>query len=279
MAKPPVKKNRDDDDDELPGVKKVGDIKRTRSTVLYGRSGTGKTTLAADFPKPMLYLDVKDEGTDSIADIEGVFVKEIEEPDDIDEVLLWLLRHPKKYKTIVIDTMSQLQEMTVDEVAKSAKKKLKGKRAGDFGTLTKQDWGVVSSRMKSWIIDFRDLPMEVVFIAQDRTFNFGDDESTDDDAEVLSPEVGPRLMPSVTSVLNAAVSTIGNTFIRIRYVKKKVDGKTKVTEKKEYCLRLGPSPLYVTKVRKPKSISAPDFIVDPTYEDIQDVINGDYDHG
>lgn len=273
MAKTPAKKSRDDD--ELPGVKKVGDIQRTRSTVLYGRSGTGKTTLAASWPKPMLYLDIKDEGTDSIADVDGIDVKEIHDSEDLDEVLLWLIRNPKKYKTVVLDTMSQLQEIVVEEVAQAAKKKLKGKRAGDFGTLTKQDWGQVSSRMKSWIIDFRDLPLETVFIAQDRTFNLGDDESADDNAEVLAPEVGPRLMPSVASVLNAAVSTIGNTFIRIRSIKKEVDGKKRTVEKKEYCLRLGPSPLYVTKVRKPKSISAPDFIVDPTFEDIQDVIKGE----
>lgn len=273
MAKTPTRSKRDDDDDELPGVKKISEIKRPRSTVLYGRSGTGKTTLAADWPKPMLYLDIKDEGTDSIADVKGIDVKEIEEPDDLDEVLLWLIRHPGKYKTIVLDTMSQLQEMVVEEVAAELKKKVpKGKRAGDFGTLTKQDWGKVSSRLKSWIIDLRDLPMETVFIAQDRTFNFGDDESSD---EVLAPEVGPRLMPSVASVLNAAVSTIGNTFIRVRIVKKEVNGKKTSVEKKEYCLRLGPSPLYVTKVRKPKSISAPDFIVDPTYDDIQDVITGE----
>lgn len=269
-----AKKTKAQDDDPLPGVKKISEIKRPRSTVLYGRSGTGKTTLAASWPKPILYLDIKDEGTDSIADVEGIDVKEIEDVEDMDEVLFWLIRNPKKYKTVVLDTLSQLQEMSVDEVARELKKKVvKGKRAGDFGTLTKQDWGKVSSRLKSWIVDFRDLPMEVVFIAQDRTFNFGDDESSED--EVLAPEVGPRLMPSVASVLNAAVSTIGNTFIRVRTIKKTIDGKKRAVEKKEYCLRLGPSPLYVTKVRKPKSISAPDFIVDPTYEDIQDVITGE----
>jgi AAA domain-containing protein len=265
--------------EEIPGVKKMSDLNRHRATVLYGRSGTGKTTLAGSWPKPMLYLDIRDKGTDSISDIEDddLDLVEIEDADQIDEILLFLIRNPKKYKTVIFDTMSQLQEMTVDEVAVKNKKKLKGKRAGDFGTLTKQDWGQVSSRMKSWIIDFRDLDMEVVFIAQDRVFNFDDDESTDANAEVLAPEVGPRLMPSVASVLNGAVSTIGHTFIRIRAVKKTDPntGKKRTVEKKEYCLRLGPSPLYITKLRKPKGTTAPDFIVDPTYEDILDAIKGD----
>lgn len=277
MAKTPTKSKRQEED-LLPGVRKIGDIERPRSTVLYGRSGTGKTTLAASWPKPILYLDIRDEGTDSIADVDRIDVKEITDSDEMDEVLLWLIRNPGKYKTVILDTVSQLQEMVVEEVAKEAKKKLKGKLPGDFGTLTKQDWGKVSSRLKSWIIDFRDLPMETVLIAQDRMFNASDDESADDNVEQLAPEIGPRLMPSVASVLNAAVSIIGNTFIRVRHVKKpdpKRAGKTKLVEKKEYCLRLGPSSLYITKVRKPKEHTAPDFIVDPTYEDLIAVIKGE----
>lgn len=266
----------------MPGLKDVSEIHRKRSTVLYGRSGTGKTTIASSWPKPMLYLDIRDEGTDSISDVEGIKVKEISSVEDIEEVRDWLIRNPKKFKSLVLDTMSQLQEIYVEEQAKNPKKKIRGsegKRAGEYGTLTKQDWGVVASKMKSLIIDLRDLPLEVVFIAQDRTFNFGDDEN-DDDEDALTPEVGPRLMPSVASVLNAAVGNIGNTFIRIRF-KKLVDKKTgkKLPPKKvtEYCLRVGASSTYVTKIRKPKGVTAPDFIVDPSYEDILDIIQGEVD--
>lgn len=259
--------------DELPGVKKIADIKRHRSFVLYGRSGTGKTTLAADFPKPMLYLDIKDEGTDSIADVDGIDVKEITCYDDIEETLHWLLRNHKKYKTVVLDTMSQLQEVLVEEQADKMKSKLKGsegKRAGDYGTLTKQDWGMVSSRMKSLIIDFRDLPLEVVFIAQDKTFGVDDEDDNQ-----LVPEVGPRLMPSVATVMNAAVSVIGCTFIRKKTITKEVKGKKVKTLKTVYCLRIGPNPVYTTKMRKPKEIELPDFLENPTYDDLVDIITGD----
>lgn len=279
MAKTP-KRTSSREDDELPGLKDVSEIHRKRSTVLYGRSGTGKTTLAASWPKPILYLDIRDEGTDSIRDVENIKVKEITSVEDIEEVRDWLLRgNHKKFKTLVIDTMSQLQEIYVEEQAANPKKKLRGsegKRAGDFGTLTKQDWGQVASAMKSLIIDLRDLPMEVVFIAQDRTFNFGD-ETDEGDENALAPEVGPRLMPSVASVLNAAVGNIGNTFIRIRYeTRKDKDTGKKLKPKKvtEYCLRVGASSTYVTKIRKPKGVTAPDFIVDPDYEDILDIIEG-----
>lgn len=274
MAQKPRTSRRDDD--ELPGIEQLGEVEDHRSTVIYGRSGTGKTTLASTWPKPILYLDIRDRGTDSIADVKGIDRKRIHESDDIDEVLEWLLRNPKKYKTVVLDTMSQLQEIMVEEQGKKAKKKIRGsdgKRPGDFGTLSKQDWGQVASRMKSLIIDFRDLPMEVVFIAQDRVNREDDDEDGDD---TLAPSVGPRLMPSVASVLNAAVSSIGNTFIRVRHVKvEDSKGRKRTEERKEYCLRVGPSSVYMTKLRKPKKVVAPDFIVDPDYEDIVDIIKGD----
>lgn len=260
--------------DRLP-TKRVKDIERRRSFVIYGRSGTGKTTFAGTFPGPILYLDVKDEGTDSISDVKDLEVMEIASLDDLDEAYWWLKENPGEYKTVVIDTVSQLQQIVVEEVA-STKKKKSTKRAGDWGSMTKQDWGEVAGILKERLINFRDLSSDdtnVVFIAQDRTFNF---EEESDDEQVLAPEVGPALSPSVARTLNAAVTMIGNTFIRMKRVKKEVNGKKKTIEKIEYCLRIGPNPVYVTKVRKAKSFDTPDVIVDPSYDDVMEVINGEY---
>jgi AAA domain len=272
---------RSTDDDKLEGIK---DLLKTsseysRSSVLYGRSGTGKTTLASTWPKPMLYLDVRDRGIDSISDVEDIDLKEIESFEELEDTLFWLIRHPKSYSTVVVDTVSQLQELLVEEVGQRRRKKKSStaKRAGDWGTLRQQDWGEIAARLKSVIIDFRNLPMEVVFIAQDRMFKGTDEDDDDSDAEAISPEVGPQLMPSVAKVLNAAVPVIGNTFIRMHWEKKE-SSKGKITRVpvKDYCLRVGPSSTYVTKIRKPKRVTAPEFIVDPSYEDILEIIEGEY---
>lgn len=252
---------------ELP-IKKVSEIQRSRSWVIHGRAGSGKTTLASTFPGPILLLDVKDEGTDSIADVKNLDVMEIIEWQDLEDVYWHLVKNPGKYKTLVIDTVTQMQQMAVEEIGN--RKKLGGKSLGDWGSMTKGDWGDIASKMKTWISNYRDLPMEVIFLAQERVFNNEDDDATG----MLDPEVGPRLSPSVMSHICAAVSIIGSTFVRERTERVKVKLHTKEVKHTEYCIRLGPSPSYITKIRKPKSIELPNFLVDPTYDSIIELIQG-----
>lgn len=272
MLKSKSKKNRTGQNevpDKLP-VKDLKDLTGHRSFVFYGRSGTGKTTLAATFPKPILYMDVKDKGTDSISDVSGIKGYEVNEFEDFELAYWWLLENAKAYKTVVIDTVSQLQQMVVVERT-ARKRKGDTSRAGDWGTLTKGDWGDIAASMKEWLVRYRDLPMNVVYIAQDRNFNFDDDSDTEG---MLMPEIGPALSPSIAKVLNAAVSMVGNTFIRERVTTKEVRGKKVERKRMEFCLRVGPSPIYTTKIRKPRAMEAPEIIVDPAYEDIMDVIKG-----
>lgn len=266
--KRPMKKSSSRND---PVIKRVADIKKSRSYVIYGRAGTGKTTLASTFPGPILLLDVRDEGTDSIADVEDVDVTEIETWEDFEDTYWYLKENPGLYKTVVVDTITNLQQIAVEDVA--ARKKKDKRKAGDWGTMTKQDWGNVAQRMKSWLVDYRDLPMETVFLAQDRIFNW--DEDGDEEVQ-LAPEVGPRLMPSVSSAINAAVGVIGCTFIRLKRYHVKKEGQKKPIEKEkiQYCLRIGPNPVYITKIRKPRKADLPDVIVDPHYEDIIEAIEG-----
>jgi len=258
---------------ELP-VRKPGGRKR-RSWALYGRSGTGKTTLAGTFPGRKLLLDVKDVGDDSLTGTDDLDVHDVGSWEDFEMTYWWLKRNPDRYRTLIVDTMSQLQQLAIRKVLEDKGKD--SEKAGEWGSMSQKDWGTVSSLMKAWIINLRDLPMDVVFIAQDRTFNV----SEEDAAEGLDPEVGPGLSPSIAKCLNAAVHVLANTFIRRRVVTVKLKnppkGKPpkKEVEKIEFCLRVGPNPVYATKVRKPKQIQLPSVVVDPTYEKLVAIIKGD----
>lgn len=251
-------------------VRKASELQRHRTWVFYGRSASGKTTLASTFPGKKLLIDIRDEGTDSILDVKELDVLPVTTIEEIEEAYWWLKQNPNKYQTVILDTVTMWQFLKVLDIVGAKATKL-GKQPTDWGVMTKQQWGEVAGYMKTWITNFRDLPLEVVFTAQQRTFNVGEDGENEGE---LDPEVGPSLSPSVMNHLCAAAQVIGCTFIRT--VKKSVGIGKKKREKEvqEYCIRLGPSASYITKFRKPRSISLPDFLTNPTYEDILETIKG-----
>jgi len=243
---------------------RVSEIDRPCSWAIYGRSGSGKTTFAATFPKPILILDIRDQGTDSIADVKDIFVRSIDKWDEIEETYYWLKEHPTRFKTVVFDTVTQMQQLCMEHILTDKRKSTD--RAGDWGTMTRREWGDVSGTMKTWITDFRDLPLEMVFLAQERVSTTDEDEENPDN--MITPEVGPAVIKSVAVTLNAAVSVIANTFIRQRRYTKMINGKRVEKQEPQYCLRIGPNPIYTTKIRKPKNIIAPAFIENAEYKDV-----------
>lgn len=261
--------------DELP-VMALNKMSKYRSFAFYGRAGTGKTSLALTFPGKVLLLDINDKGTDSGGDIdpEDAVGMKVQEWEDIEMVYYYLKKNPKKYGTVVLDTVTQLQGLCIKHILEKKKKAVA--KAGDWGTMTRREWGDVAALMKEWITNYRDLieiGIEVVFIAQDRVFNQSEDG--DDDDSSLAPEIGPRLSPSVSSHLNAEVHVVGNTFIREKTKLVEIKGKKKEVRDIQYCLRVGPNPLYITKVRKPKGIELPDVIKNPSYDKIINIIKGE----
>jgi AAA domain-containing protein len=265
-------KNKEKESNDL-GIKPVSLLGRPLSWAIYGKSGTGKTTFSSTCLKPILILDVRDQGTDSIADHEDIDMKEIETWDDFEEIYYFLKENPKRYKTVVIDTITQLQQMCLEHVMKDKKKD--SARLGDWGTLTKRDWGEASGMMKDWIVNYRNLPLEVVFLAQERVTTVDEDEAAENPDNMITPEVGPHVMASVKVALNAAVSIVANTFVGIRRYKKEINGKKISKEETRYGLRLGANPIYDTKIRKPKSVEVPSVIWNPTRKDVIDIIKGE----
>lgn len=229
--------------------------------VLYGKQGTGKTTLSSTFPKPAILLDIKENGWVGVREVKGLDIAEIKDWEDIEEAYWYLKDNKEGYKTVIVDTVSALQDLALDFISKKRNSK---KKLGDFGTMSRREWGEVSGMLKPIITDFRDLNMNVVFISHEKVFNVEED----DRAEGIDPSVGPKLMQSVASTMNAAVDIVGNTFIR----EKKRDNKPSLLQ---YCLRVGPHPYYITKVRKPLDVEVDSVLVDCSYQDLIELIKGE----
>ena len=191
--------------------------------------------------------------------------------EELDDIYWWLHDHPEKFRSVVIDTMGQYQDLLVN-----------ARSAGGTKSMTIRDWGLVSGSLKTDIHRFVALPLCAVFIAHDRVFKIDSDDEDDElpGSVITMPEVGPAMMPSVAKVLNASVGILGNTFIleRTTRIKKKVKGKLTAIEdrKVDYGLRLGPHAVYRSKVRKPLSVSVPPYILNPGYEKLVQVMQGRY---
>lgn len=225
----------------------------------YGKSGTGKTVFGGTWPKPLLLLDIRERGAESITDVKGIDILPVERWEDLDEAY-WLLKDGSKYKSVVLDQLTAAQALGMARLREK-----KGMKPDE--PFSQRAWGQLSGMMQEMIYNYRELYTEgyhVLFNAHER---LRDPQEEDDDR--IAPSVGSNLMQSVSSFVNGAVSVIGNTLIREHY-----DKKTKET-KIQYCMRIGPHAYYSAKIRRPVSAGpVPGVIVNPTFEKILSIQRG-----
>ena len=247
----------------LDRIQPVSDLKTNTVMLVYGRSGTGKTHFGSTFPKPILFIDTNERGTETIALEDDIDVVRVTEWAEFDE-LYWALLNKEtsvQYTSVVIDQVTNLQDIGMTEVLRKARK-------GRDETFTQRNWGQLSGMLKQTISDFRDLSdhYNLLLIAHERVFDGGDDED-----EAIEPSIGARVMPSVGSFLDGAVDAIGCTFIKERWETEDKDEVRHV----DYCMRIGPHAFYSTKIRRPVSAGPiPELIVNPTYKKIKDLTSG-----
>lgn len=249
----------------LTRAKLVTEIEMVITALFYGRSGTGKTTISGSFPKPLLVVDIGERGTDSLSNSEGIKSIQVTEWSEIEEIYWALKRGDSGYNTVVLDALHTMQSLALMEAKLSSGKK-------ETDQVSQRDFGQASGLLVQWLYHFRDLRdigINVVFLCHDKV----QEHDTDDDADMILPEVGPRLMPSLAGAVCGMVNVVGNTYIREVVTKSKVAG-SKAHREVQYCLRVGPHAYYSTKIRRPKDLPIPEFIVDPSYDKLVSVIKG-----
>jgi hypothetical protein len=232
--------------------------------MINGNYGSGKTTLAATGPKPMLVLDVREEGTKSIFNVEGVDVLPIKSwadvsPENPESIYYALKNTDHGYKTIVFDTMTQLQNMAMEKVLEGTNKTLEDKLW--------QEWGAVNKMMTFLVLAYKELPLTKIFLCQERLNN-----NEGKAAEQLNPMFGPALSPGGSLGICPAMDVIGHIIID----ESPVLVNNKPVSKIQHKLQLRESRNFLAKTRKPKEFEAPKYIVDASYDDIIAVIKGAY---
>lgn len=241
-------------------IKPIEDVEPYLTVLCYGQAGRGKTVFACSFPKPLLLLDIREEGQDSVADVAGVELLAVERWQDLEDAYWMLSTGKTKYKSVVIDQLTAMQALAMAETRERL-----GMKPTD--PLSQRSWGNISGLMQTWTYNFRELKKKKLHICFNAHERLRDAEETDD--ERIAPSVGSNLVPSVSSFVNGAVAVIGNAFIR-----EKIDKKAK-TREVEFCMRIGPHAYYAAKIRRPVSAGpAPDVIVNPTFDKLLKITKG-----
>lgn len=237
-------------------IHRTSEFPPNQNFLIYGAPGVGKTRVAASAPSPLI-IDVDEKGTDSVRrDIDPYAIR-IETWAEINDIYWYLQSGEHDYKTVVIDSLSGLQQLATnfvlgDESSRDASR--------DPDMPDRRVWGKVGQLMKVQITNYRNLPLNVVFTALDRTRETGEGE---EEEQVV---VGPSVSPAIQKHVTAAVGTIGYLVKRevvVKY-KKMVDDEEKSFKRREIRRRLlvGDSERYISKDRNGlfgEFIDAPDL--------------------
>jgi hypothetical protein len=247
-------------------IRGIGEFNEHTVAFLYGKAGRGKTYIASTFPKPILLLNIaNEEGLKTLRNQKGIEVADVKTWNDFLELHAWLSKG-SKYKTVVLDQITSLQTLGQEWLADKHRKDVE-----DLFGMWGKAWGELSGEIKTWLQAYRELRehYHVVFLAHERVFDTDENADSSD----LTPSVGGSTMPSVASFVNGACDIVGQAFIRVL---KSKDEHGKPIRKTQYCLRVGPHPNYITKIRRPPDAGPiPEFVVNPSYQKLVEIEAGE----
>jgi hypothetical protein len=201
--------------------------------LIYGKNGKGKTRFVATAPE-VLILDVNERGVRS-ARHSGAHVLYVSRWEDLIYAYWYLRRGEHKFKSVAIDTLTMAQQLCMDQVLKEGVDRDPNR---DPKMPAMRDWGKVTESMKSMVLNFRNLPMHVLFTAQERSV---------ENEEGHVEEVTVDMSRGNRGIALGAVEIIGRIYQR----KARVAGKNRKRETTRWETRMlvGPHEIAVTKDR------------------------------
>lgn len=216
------------------GIISLAEAEPHVKVLLYGRNGQGKTRIAATAPKPLL-LDVNERGTQSVRNYPG-FMRRIDRWEDLTYAYWYLREGNHNFESVILDTLTMAQNMCMRHVLKEAEDRDPNREPS---MPDRRTWGKMGELMKPLMLNFRNLDMNVIFVAQERVM--GDPDSDD----VL--EHVPDLSPNPRGFATASVGIIGRVYQKkVRTIDKKTKKETEVWETR---MLVGPHDEYTTKDR------------------------------
>lgn len=232
----------------------IKDLGQRNLWVIYGKSGSGKTHMGSTFPKPLLYIRVGDDGSNTIASVEGIEAIAVNTIEELKQLAKDLLKN-KKYKTVLVDTFSLLTNEWIDENVIQKKKRMMQQTWGDLKTDTEEVIKLFHKVAKTKI---------VVLNCHEAM----------DTVEGMEDEITPDIRPNVSKGARTYLEGMANYGIHTTKIKKEIvkDGVSK--EVIRYAAHIGGNPFYWTKFQISADIKMPELMINPSYDKIIKIIEG-----
>jgi hypothetical protein len=152
-----------------PPFQKARTLEKRLKLFLWGDSGVGKTTLALQFPKPVM-IDMEG-GADLYGDAFDFEVLRATTADEIAEAVDWLLGNRHDHRTLVIDPITIYWDALQKKWSDIFLKRNKGSKGYryEFYDLQPRDWMTIKAEFKELVRKLIALDMNVVVTAREKT--------------------------------------------------------------------------------------------------------------
>lgn len=241
---------------DLP-IFRVNQAEPKINMLIYGESGVGKTRLAgsADAVEEMrrtLLIDVEG-GTltlrNTFPEVETVRVKSWA---DMQKVYDALYTGQYDFKTIIVDSLTEIQKMSMDGIMRKLVEEYE-ERSADVPGL--REWNINLEQTRKFVRAFRDLPVNTIFTALVKT-----DKNQRTGAMKRKPSLSGKMADEVSGFLDIVVYLYA----------KEIDGENK---------RLLLCAQTEDTVAKDRSNYLPITMEDPTMAKIWELLNNKESHG
>lgn len=148
-------------------VTPVAQAPQSMNMLIYGDPGVGKTVLAGSASEieamsPVLFVDVEG-GTMSLRNkYPQVDVVRVSNWVDMVTVYKELADNPNLYKTVVLDSLTEIQKFSMYNIMKDL---IQGDPDRDPDVPGLREWGKNSEQVRRFVRAFRDLPVNTIFTA------------------------------------------------------------------------------------------------------------------
>ena len=238
--------------------------------VIYGPNRVGKSVLAGSAAAilPTLFVEVDEGGSDSLIafgyEPDVIRITGIKDLNDIfwglrEGTLVSKVQPGRPFQVAIFDGATELAKRAMDTILELGPEKLRPQTGFLDSTKfpQKREWGITTEQMRKVIRYFNDLPIHLIWTAQDRTFT--------DPVSGAAIRIGPALNPALSDDL-CNYSKI------ISYMYAKAGKEDGVIHR---YLILGPADLNGVPVVAGHRMGLPEdvtYMIDPTFQDIYDLI-------